>query len=194
MLGAGVSTAFDFNGTKPPSWKDLVDSLERTLGFDASDSAYQKLSMTQRVEILFRSFLHREEVDPTDPGAMAAAHGHWRELIREHLYKKAPPPEKLTSRHPFMSAMIKLVLQSPMTVTYNFDSFLEESLTTLPTAAKEGFTSKYRLPFESISDVTLPQRRSSALFIISMDIFHETQLRWQAIISCFQKASSVRSS
>jgi len=163
MLGAGVSTAFDFNGTKPPSWKDLVDSLERTLGFDASDSAYQKLSMTQRVEILFRSFLHREEVDPTDPGAMAAAHGHWRELIREHLYKKAPPPEKLTSRHPFMSAMIKLVLQSPMTVTYNFDSFLEESLTTLPTAAKEGFTSKYRLPFESISDVTLPQRRSSAI-------------------------------
>jgi hypothetical protein len=119
--------------------------------------------MTQRVEILFRTFLRQERVDPADPTSVAVAHGKWRELIREHLYRGAPLPKELVGCHPFMAAMMGLVLQSPMTVTYNFDSFLEESLSTSPTAATAEFGGTYRRPFESISDVTLPQRRSRAV-------------------------------
>ena len=162
MLGAGVSRAFDFSGARPPSWDDLVCSLERVLEFDEADVVYSGLSLTQRVEILFRAFMHKEAIDPADAGAIAVAHGRWRDLVREYLYDGAPPAKELVGCHPFMAAMLNLVLQGPMTVTYNFDSYLEECLGASPTAAA-GELGAYRRPFESISDVTLPQRRSRAV-------------------------------
>lgn len=160
MLGAGVSRAFDFNGERPPNWNELIAALEKALDFDPSDQAYQKLSPTLRVEVLFRTF-ERAKSDPDDPVSRAAALGEWRQLIRRHLYQNAPASKELLSRHPYLSAMLNLILQSPMTVTYNFDSYLEECLSALPIPPTAGFS--YQRSFDSISDVTLPQRRSRAV-------------------------------
>jgi hypothetical protein len=58
MLGAGVSRAFDFSGKKPPDWRQLVAAIERDISFDATPGAYAALSVTQRVDVLFRFFLN----------------------------------------------------------------------------------------------------------------------------------------
>ena len=162
MLGAGVSRGFDFDGMRPPSWQELITALEAELHFDATDPAYQNLSWTQRVDVLFRTF-ERAESEPSDPDSAASVPGRWRNLIRRHLYQHAPASNELVDYHPFMSAMLELVVQSPMTVTYNFDSYLEECLSASPVAATSGLAGGYQRSFESISDVTLPQRRSRAV-------------------------------
>ena len=162
MLGAGVTRAFDFDGKQPPKWDELVEALERELNFDGTDGTYRRLSATQKVEVLFRSFQHSEGINAADADASAAAHGRWRALIRKHLYDGAPPPNRLVGLHPYMASLMKLVLASPMSVTYNFDSYLEECLSQSPKAAGAK-REEFRRPFESISDVTLPQRPSKAV-------------------------------
>lgn len=167
MLGAGVSRAFTFEGGSPPSWTDLVTQLEETLGFDGTIPAYRKLSLTQRVDVLFREFLRAKGVDPTDDDAVLGVKGLWRDLIRNHLYDTAPPPGELLSQHPYLPPLLELVRKSPLTVTYNFDSYLEESLSEYCRGDRRE-TSNLGRPYETVLDVTLPQRQQqSVLFHIN---------------------------
>ena len=163
MLGAGVSRAFDFGGgSSPPSWPALVARLEEALAYDASIKAYLKLSLTQRVDVLFREFLRDRGVDPTDNIAVTGVMGQWRDLIRDHLYADAPPPADLLSKHAYLAPMLDLVLKSPLTVTYNFDSFLEEALSEYSREGSTPGTNQGR-PYETVLDATLPQRQQQAV-------------------------------
>jgi hypothetical protein len=162
MFGAGVTRAFTFSGKSPPSWTQLIGKIEEDLKFDATAKAYKRLSATQQVDILFRHFLRRSGVPAGDPAATSAAVGQWRDKIRGYLYESAPPGNELLMNHPFLPAILDLVLQSPLTITYNFDSFLEEALLSYP-ANNAGTRDVYRRPYETVTDVTVPQRRARAV-------------------------------
>ncbi|MCY4725919.1 SIR2 family protein [Nocardioides sp. STR2] len=169
MLGAGVSRAFDFGGgSSPPSWPALVERLEEAVGFDASAEAYQKLSLTQRVDILFREYLRSKHLDDVDVDGALAAEGQWRDLIREHLYDDAPAPDQLLSHHPYLQGLLDLVLNSPLTITYNFDSYLEEALSDYYRRGGGSPVPGGGRPYETVLDATVPQRRQkSVLFHIN---------------------------
>jgi SIR2-like domain len=168
MLGAGVSRAFKFQGGSPPTWENLVTKLEAELSFDASAEAYKRLSLTQRVDILFRSFLHSKHVDPSQTDADNALKGEWRDLIRKHLYENAPHPDQLLGSHPYLRGLLDLVLKSPLTVTYNFDSYLEESLSSYRRPREHDRSQGQGRPYETVSDASVPQRRQeSVLFHIN---------------------------
>lgn len=167
MLGAGLSRAFTFDNGSPPSWPDLVARLEEALKFDAEIPAYRKLSLTQRVDVLFREYLRAKNVDPTNGNAVLRVKGQWRDLIRDHLYDAAPVAADLLSRHPYLQPLLELVRKSPLTVTYNFDSYLEESLSEYCKGDRRD-TSNQGRPYETVLDATLPQRQQqSVLFHIN---------------------------
>lgn len=163
MLGAGVSRAFDFgDGASPPSWQELVCGLEEALTYDGSIKAYQRLSLTQRVDVLFREFLRLREVDPADSNAVLAVKGQWRDLIRDHLYAGAPPASALLGKHVYLASLLDLILKSPLTVTYNFDSFIEEALSAYCRGRATHGANQGR-PYETVLDATLPQRQQQAV-------------------------------
>jgi hypothetical protein len=97
MLGAGLTRAFDFSGQRPPAWGELVAGIEQDLGFDSASDAYVRLSLTQRVDILFRFFLKQRGIDPADRDQVLSATGEWRDQIRSRLYDGAPPANKATT-------------------------------------------------------------------------------------------------
>jgi len=162
ILGAGVSRSFDFATGRPPSWSELITAIEVDLGVDSSSRVYGQLSLTQRVDVLFRLYLRTCEVDPDDLNEVAAATGRWRDIIRKHLYATAPSPSELLGRHPFLRAVLDLILQSPLTITYNFDSFIEEALAASPAPGSDD-RRLFQRPYESVADTMVPQRRTRAV-------------------------------
>jgi hypothetical protein len=163
MLGAGLTRAFEFHGKSPPRWGELITKIEDDLKFDSTSRAYQRLSPTQRVDILFRHFLRTIGLSPGDPEARSTAVGLWRDKIRGFVYEGAPPEgSDLLASHPYLPGILDLVLKSPLTITYNFDSFLEEALLAYPVEDRWSHD-VYRRPYESVTDVTVPQRRARAV-------------------------------
>lgn len=158
VLGAGMSRGFSFAGKHPPQWGELISKLEQEMGFSPS-SGYTSLSATQRVDVLFRTFLHQKGISPSDEATALGVRGEWRDLIRKHLYAGAPPAEELIDSHPYLEGLLDIIWKSPFTVTYNFDSYVEEALDCYKSTERIGGGR----PYETITDVAVPQRRSNAV-------------------------------
>ena len=158
ILGAGMSRGFSFDGKHPPQWRELISKLEQEIGFSPS-SGYTSLSATQKVDVLLRTFLRQKGISPSDEAAALGVRGEWRDLIRKHLYAGAPPAEELIDSHPYLEGLLDIICESPFTVTYNFDSYVEEALDCYKSTERVGSGR----PYETITDVSVPQRRSNAV-------------------------------
>jgi SIR2-like domain len=79
-------------------------------------------------------------------------------LIREILYADAPEPHTLKDKHPYLRSFLNIVLKSPLTVTYNFDGYLEMML-----AASETTVDERGRPYEVVFDGSKPFRSSTGV-------------------------------
>ena len=126
VLGAGVSQAVGF-----PSWSELVDRIAKdpeVMGTHLLGGS-RSTSDTAKTQMLLQHY-RTKRLDVTgDAGSarnLRRIDGEWRRIIRRVLYEGAPPTaEALRDRHPYLREFIPVVMDSPMTVTYNFDDTLE---------------------------------------------------------------------
>ncbi|MFH1022680.1 MAG: SIR2 family protein [Planctomycetota bacterium] len=125
VFGAGISKNLNL-----PNWKELIKRIARDPGVrgqtilnDQNDKQASSISQT-----LFQHFAARmlQVNGAMSPGAIRRA---WLDVIRKQLYKKATKPiSRYYDKHPYMSRYIALIKRIPMTITYNFDDFLEQFL------------------------------------------------------------------
>ena len=165
VLGAGVSRGFTFH---VPDWKALLSLIASHakvggIGVDKPESG-----MITRADVLYQHFTARRlaalraEYQVTDESARSEqdkvermARAEWREIIREILYKSSPVPERLHTQHPYLGEFLEIVLNSPLTVTYNFDSYLESMLSATP--GSRGLNPRGR-GFETVFEGLAPVR------------------------------------
>jgi hypothetical protein len=156
ILGAGVSRAFTF---KVPDWKELLGRLAAHPKVDGLKVDSSSSTHTSRADLLFRHFATRVRAQLAIGGlvdgysADRIARGEWRELIREILYKQAPNANQLREHHPYLNDYLDVVLNSPLTITYNFDGYLEMML-----AARAPNIDERGRPYETVFDGSKPFR------------------------------------
>ena len=164
VLGAGVSRGFDFH---VPDWKELIDRLASHPKVEGTKVDSAKASLSARADLLYRhyssrvrdeiaSFPSSERID--EHTAEHIAKGEWRALIRELLYAESPRPEQLCDHHPYLREYLEIIVNSPLTITYNFDSYIEMML-----ATRSGGGDSRGRSYETVFDGAKPFRSKSGV-------------------------------
>lgn len=84
----------------------------------------------------------------------------WREIVRKHLYQNVKvTADELLEKHPYLKQYLPLIERSHMTVTYNFDDFLERSLL----IRSKGTGKATSRGFESVTNPWTQFRRTTAV-------------------------------
>jgi thymidylate kinase len=131
VLGAGA--AIDFG---VPLWKDLVEKIAadpRVNGKDLLEGDAAKKSLPYKTEMLFHRF--RDNTFATLDGDLSELvkqsilNAKWSEVCAAHIYAEVGKdlPSSLEA-HPYFQTLLPLVQGSHLTITFNFDDFLERSL------------------------------------------------------------------
>lgn len=166
ILGAGVSKGFKF---LVPDWRNLLERIASHPSVQGTGVDNPKSSPTSRSDLLYRHFVARirSEIESASPSDMAElvgdepdphvieriAKGEWRAIIREILYEHAPQPKELRNAHPYLAEYLEIVMNAPLTITYNFDSYLEMML-----ACQPGATERRGRAYETVFDGSVPFR------------------------------------
>ncbi len=162
IFGSGLSQSCQI-----PTWQKLVKAL-------AADSAVggvkvlrvvpPRVGLPYQTEMLFEHFKKQRYNDaPAEQHNTRALDyqisAEWRELIRKYLY--ADVSGKLgdsLDAHPYLKQYIPIIRRTHMTVTYNFDDLLEQSL-----LRERGDGDATSLGFESVTNPWTQFRRTSAV-------------------------------
>ncbi len=132
VFGAGLSKPFGI-----PTWGDLAVLLaddSEVQGKEVLLMAPPRASLPYRTEMLFEHFKQRRYSD-TSPERWHTRQldyeiaAEWREIIRGCLYSGvATELAETLDGHPYLMHYLPIIRRSHMTVTYNFDDFIEQSL------------------------------------------------------------------
>lgn len=160
VLGAGVSKSFNM-----PDWKDLLTQIANHKRINGKKVDRQNAPATARAEILYRRFEAQCRLDLEASGQEIYDHalerqvkGEWLEIIRGILYANLPDRDNLDREHPYLGEFLKIVKESPLTVTYNFDSCLEMMLLAWQKRKKD--EERY---YETVFDGSLPFRARNGI-------------------------------
>lgn len=160
VLGAGVSKSFNI-----PDWKSLLTQIASNNRINGKKVDRQEAPATARAEILYRHFAEQRRLDLETSGQEMSDHakerqvkGEWLEIIRRTLYAGLPDRANLDREHPYLGEFLKIVKESPLTVTYNFDSCLEMMLLAWQKRNKD--EERY---YETVFDGSLPFRARNGI-------------------------------
>ncbi|MBY5919252.1 hypothetical protein HFO77_33320 [Rhizobium leguminosarum] len=160
ILGAGVSQPIGF-----PAWGELVDRIASSPDVQGDHllAAANGLSDTAKTQMLLQHF-RTKRLDQLgyqqSARSLRKIHGEWRRIVQTALYRDAPREAKeLNATHPYLSALIGIIAESPMTVTYNFDDTIERLLQ----FAKNPNGNAYGRGFETVWDAALQPKRDAAV-------------------------------
>ena len=132
VFGAGISKNFGI-----PTWSELIDQLARerkVQGVRLLKVVPPRAGLPYRTEMLFEHFKQRRYSKVSDDSHHTRLFDYriaaeWREIVRKHLYAKVKTDlGKSLKSHPYMKQFVPLIQRSYMTVTYNFDDFIEQAL------------------------------------------------------------------
>ncbi len=131
IFGSGLSESFQI-----PGWNNLVELLARDslMAVRLLKLAPPRAAAPYRTEMLFEHYRKRV-YNRTSTNKHRTREldyritSEWRAIVRRHLYAKAPSNFRgdLT-RHPYLKVCLPLIRKAYMTVTYNFDDFIEQAL------------------------------------------------------------------
>ncbi len=163
VFGAGLSKAFGI-----PTWEVLVDTLAKdpeVQGEGILQTVPPHAGLPYKTEMLFEHFKQRRYAEaPADqrytrPLDFRIA-ANWREIVWKHLYAGTGTTlGDSLDKHPYLKQYIPLIKKTHMTVTYNFDDFIEQSLLR-SRSAEEKRSSR---GFESVTDLWTQFRRPTAI-------------------------------
>jgi hypothetical protein len=159
VFGAGLSKPFGL-----PNWATLVEKIAQdraVQGQEVLDRLKERGSLPYKTELLFQHFWCRQakSLDPSKLGSPEFENrtlGKWFGICRKHLYQDATHNfKKALESHVYLARYLPIIQETPITITYNFDDFLEQAL-----FAKRKDTS---LGYETVTNPWTQFRRRDAV-------------------------------
>ncbi|MDH1101323.1 SIR2 family protein [Pseudomonas mosselii] len=132
VLGAGVSRDLNL-----PMWEVLVDRIKTSMACQAPEVHAVKEAAGKAALVLFEIFTSHKKNELAKEGCYTNGVliekkilSDWRGLIHKALYQDINPNERRAQidAHPYFKEIIEFAKHSELTVTYNFDDFLEFGL------------------------------------------------------------------
>jgi hypothetical protein len=128
VFGAGIGTDLGF-----PSWNDLLLRIAKHRNVKGKAITKKWSHSTALAQQLFQHYKSQitEKADPTITGNMLemTIRAGWRLIVHECLYQGIPPTiSQLLKKDRYLEALVPLIKESPLTVTYNFDDTLQRLL------------------------------------------------------------------
>ncbi len=188
VFGAGLSRGFEL-----PTWAALVDMIAEDAEVDGKkvlEIIPPHAGLPYRTEMLFEHFKQKryDEADPSQHHTRLLDYrigANWIEIIRKHLYSKVTTNIKdALESHPYLEQYLPLIRQSHMTVTYNFDDFIEQALLE---SRSESDTSS--LGFESVTNPWTQFRRTEAIIYHPNGVVPQNMLEMPSDRLVFSEAS-----
>lgn len=191
IFGAGLS-----QGCQIPTWRKLVEALAKDHEVDGEGVLQvvpPRAGLPYQTEMLFEHFKQRRydgkatkqhNTRPLDYQIGA----DWRELIRKHLYANvAGNLGDSIDAHPYLKQYLPLIRRTHMTVTYNFDDILEQSL-----LRKRGDGNASSRGFESVTNPWTQFRRTNAVIYHPNGVVPQNPLETPSDRFVFSEASYVK--
>ncbi len=131
IFGAGISKRFNL-----PDWLELVERIaadSEVRGKTILKTFTDRASLPYKTELLFQHFRKRQ-AKKSNGGKIHSLEfenkilGRWLEICAEHLYKNSNFSMSILRKHPYLLDLIPIIQDTQLTVTYNFDDFLERAL------------------------------------------------------------------
>ena len=161
ILGAGISKSFGL-----PAWPDFVKAIAEdpaVSGQEILKRVNDRGSLPFMTELLFQHF-RKTELDKRKDEEVRSlefenrTHAKWQRICAEHLYQGATEDfEKRLDDHPYLTRILPIIRRAALTVTYNFDDFVELAL-----RAKKLETDKTR-GFETVTNPWIQFRRTNGV-------------------------------
>lgn len=132
VFGSGLSKAFHL-----PIWSELVEKIAedpQVDGKDLLDKFSETKSLPYQTELLLQHFKRKKEGETGFKDLSPRAFEYrtlaeWLIIVAKHLYSNTPADFRAeVVEHPYLKAYLPIIRQTPMTVTYNFDNYIERAL------------------------------------------------------------------
>lgn len=152
VFGAGISEDFGI-----PDWNTLIKNIAK----DQQVSGLRLLGkstnrpQTSKTQVLFHHFAaklnSRKKRKDLSQGEIK---NEWRNIVRKHLYKTGKKVDIIIRQHPYISNFVKIIKNTPMTINYNFDDYIERILQKESTDTRD---------FETLWDPQLQTKRNKCV-------------------------------
>lgn len=191
LFGAGLSQP-----CKIPNWHSLVSALasdNEVAGEEVLRVTPPRAGLPYQTEMLFehyrrRRYGHAETIRHYTRELDYQIGADWRNLIRKHLYASVDGNiSKSLDSHPYLKTYLPLVRRTHMTVTYNFDDFLEQSL-----LHDRGGAGLSTLGFESVTNPWTQFRHQTAVIYHPNGVIPQNPLETPNDRFVFSEASYVK--
>lgn len=132
ILGAGVVT--DFNVPMWPEFVRMVAADPDIEGTQLLEGDASKKSLPYQAEMLFQHYRKKARTklshpDPSEMFVQSAINAGWSKICGKHIYARSPKKlDVALKKHAYFSSLLPLVRGSHLTITFNFDDFLERAL------------------------------------------------------------------
>ena len=189
VFGSGFNEDFGL-----PMWSKLVERIAKDPQVSATKllKKSKNSSLPYQTELLFQHFKRRQadklsSVEDVDTkGFENSTRYEWLRIVAKHLYVNAPHDFKpKVVEHPYMVSYLPIVRKTLMTVTYNFDDYLERALAETRTAERDGQSRGY----ETVTNPWVQFRRSTAVVYHPNGIYPEKPMEWSVDKFIFSEAS-----
>jgi len=131
IFGAGLSQKFGV-----PTWTELVNNIAKdpkVNGEDILKIVAPRAALSYKTEMLFEHFRQREYAangtKDYNRHFDVRVGSEWKNIIRKYLYCNITEGVKsVVEKHPYFESLIPIIKNTQMTVTYNFDDFIEQAI------------------------------------------------------------------
>lgn len=164
VFGAGLSKSF-----KIPTWKKLVEKISRDPAINGEElvrNVEKKFAMPYITQMLFEHFLRLQRDEDQENEALTSREKNaetlalWMNIFRMHLYSDVVGDiNTALSNHPYLESYLKIIRNTHLTVTYNFDDFLEQALASTRTDDEK----KESRGYESVTNAFLQFRSKNSI-------------------------------
>ncbi|GBE10260.1 hypothetical protein BMS3Abin12_00822 [bacterium BMS3Abin12] len=191
VFGAGLSQSCQI-----PNWRKLVKALAKDPEIDGEGLLQivpPRAGLPYQTEMLFEHFRQRRYNDTATEQHNTRTLDYkigadWRELIRKHLYANVVDNlGKSLDTHPYLMNYLPVVRRTHMTVTYNFDDFLEQAL-----LRERGDGNVKSRGFESVTNPWTQFRRPNAVIYHPNGVVPQNPLETPSDRFVFSEASYVK--
>lgn len=130
VFGSGLSKAFGL-----PIWSELIRAIAsdpKVKGKTLLKKFSGSKSFPYQTELLLQHFKRRRHhrASPNGKAFEYETLAAWLKIVTKHLYANTPEDfEAKVINHPYLQSFLPIIRRTAMTVTYNFDNFLERALT-----------------------------------------------------------------
>ena len=161
IFGAGLSKPFGL-----PTWPKLVEDIAadpEVEGQQILETFKGKSSLPYKTELLFQHYRNQRvrAADPKDVGSRTFENttvAKWSEVWGKYLYKSAPADfNEALEKHPYILKFLPIIREAPITITYNFDDYIEQALFKRKDPKDTG------LGYETVTNPWTQFRRSNAV-------------------------------